>query len=94
VNQLLRIQPAGLTEQLINVAELPDGEIGEHKSYFAGVQLQPVILLNEKRNLQGGEGIAQIADFLPGDRVIEGLVQIDHAPMSGAYHDTSEEERQ
>jgi hypothetical protein len=36
------------------MAELPDGEIGENEGYLAGVQLQPVILLKDKRNLQSG----------------------------------------
>ena len=71
--KLLRIQPACLTEQLKNVAELPDGEVGKNEGYFARIQLQTVILLDRKWDVQRGQSFAQVADFSPGDRVIERL---------------------
>jgi hypothetical protein len=69
--KLLRIQPACLTEQLKNVAELPDGEVGKNEGYFAGGQLQSVILFDHKRDIQRGQSFAQVADFSPGDWIVK-----------------------
>jgi hypothetical protein len=76
--ELLRIQPAGLTKQLINMTELPDGEVGENEGYLAGGQLQSVILLDRKWDVQRGQSFAQVADFSPGDWVVKRFLHDHH----------------
>jgi trehalose-6-phosphate synthase len=72
----MRIPLTSLTEQLKDVTVQSNMHVREYKGYFSWVQFQPVILLNDKRDVHGSQSLTKVTDLSPRDRIVKGLFHV------------------